>query len=115
MKSNFSIASQTSINNFHLIVCLFLAAILLFGSANSASGQGSTGKTFIVAPGGSDTNPGTKSQPVATLEAAREAARMTKQGNNLIIIMPGEYFLTSPSELDSRDNGLTIESDTNGH
>jgi hypothetical protein len=114
MKSILFFAPQTSTNNYRLISYVFLATILIFGPVNSASGQVSAGKTFIVAPGGSDTNPGTKLQPLATLEAARNAARMSKSGNDRIIVMPGEYYLTTPLELDLQDNGLTIEADTNG-
>lgn len=79
-----------------------------------AAGQQLTGKTFVVAPGGSDSNPGTGSQPLATLEAARDAARMAGSGNHRIIVTPGDYYLTKSFELDSRDNGLTIEADTSG-
>jgi hypothetical protein len=81
---------------------------------NYIAAQNNKGKTFVVAPGGSDSNPGTKSQPLATLEAARDAARLSEPGNHLIIVLPGEYYLTKPFELDSRDNGLTIEADTSG-
>ena len=79
-----------------------------------ASAQDQSGKTFIVAPGGSDNNPGTMSEPFATLEAARDAARAAQPGRKQIIIMPGDYFLSRPFELDPRDNGLTIKADTSG-
>ena len=41
-------------------------------------------------------------------------ARKAEPGNHQIIVLPGEYYLTKPFELDSRDNGLTIEADTSG-
>lgn len=45
----------------------------------------------------------------ATLTAARDAARKAGAGPHRIVVRPGEYFLTAPLELDTRDNGLTIE------
>ena len=65
--------------------------------------------TFTVAPNGQDTNPGTKERPFATLGAARDAARNAEGGPHRIVVMPGEYFLSSPLVLDWRDNGLMIE------
>ena len=71
--------------------------------------------TFHVAPKGSDSNPGTLEQPVATLEAARDAARKSGKGPHVITVTPGEYFMAKPLELDAQDNGLTLEaSTTNG-
>ena len=75
---------------------------------------GQEGKIFVVATNGSDNNPGTVDRPMATLEAARDAARVAGTGNNRIVIMPGKYFLEKTLVLDSRDNGLTIEADTTG-
>jgi hypothetical protein len=114
MKSNLPAATITSTNIFRSIQLFLLISILLCTPGNYASGQQLTGKTFIVAPGGSDNNPGTMPQPFATLEAARDAARKIENGNHRIIVLPGEYYLTRPFELDSRDNGLTIEADTSG-
>lgn len=114
IKPNIPSATLTSTSNFRLIHVYLLITILLVALGNFASGQELKGKTFIVALGGSDSNPGTMSQPLATLEAARDAARMAEPGNHRIIVMPGEYYLTRPFEMDSRDNGLTIEADTSG-
>jgi hypothetical protein len=72
------------------------------------------GSEFYVAPTGKDTSPGTKEQPLATLEAAWDAARKVKAGPHRIVLMPGEYFLDKPLALDARDNGLTIEAGTGG-
>ena len=97
------------------LLFLFLSVILILSvSLNITVGQELKGKTIVVAPGGSDSNPGTKSQPMATLEAARDAARTAGSGNHCILILPGEYYLTKPFELDWRDSGLTIEADTVG-
>ena len=67
---------------------------------------------FRVAPGGADANAGTAQKPLATLEAARDAARKAGAGPHRIVVMPGEYFLERAVELDARDNGLTIEGAT---
>jgi hypothetical protein len=114
VKIDLLFADLISTSNFLLIHLMLLATILVITPGNFASGQQLTGKTYIVAPQGSDSNPGTRSRPLATIEAARDAARMAGPGNHRIIIMPGDYFLTRPFELDPRDNGLTIEADTIG-
>ena len=72
------------------------------------------GATFVVAPAGKDDAPGTKERPMATLEAAREAARLAQDRPHRIVVMPGDYFLTKTVELDARDNGLTIEAGEGG-
>ena len=72
------------------------------------------GATFVVAPSGNDANPGKKEQPLATLEAARDAARKAGAGPHRIVVMPGAYSLTKTFELDARDNGLTIEAAEEG-
>jgi hypothetical protein len=100
--------------NLYKVHLFLLITLLLLAYGNFTSGQDPKGKTFIVAPGGSDRNQGTMSQPLATIEAARDAARVTGAGKHRIIIMPGDYYLAKPFELDPRDNGLTIEADTSG-
>lgn len=72
------------------------------------------GAVFYVAPTGKDSSPGTKEQPLATLEAARDAARKVEAGPRRIVLLPGEYFLDKPFELDARDSGLTIEAGEGG-
>ncbi len=69
---------------------------------------------FFVSPTGKDNNPGTREQPLKTLETARDAARSQKAAASRIVILPGEYFISKTFELDTRDNGLTIESDQSG-
>ena len=49
------------------------------------------------------------STSLSSLEAARDAARNAGPGPHRILVQPGDYFLTAPLQLDSRDNGLTIE------
>ncbi len=86
-----------------------LVTFLLTALAGLAAGEVLQGATFVVAPRGKDTNPGTVQQPLTTLEAARDAARKAPSGPHRILVMPGDYLFTKPLELDSRDNDLTIE------
>lgn len=99
---------------FRLVHLQVFIILLLVAPDNFAALQGKKGNTFIVAPGGDDINPGTDRQPFATIEAARDAARLAGPGSHKIIVKQGEYFLPEPLELDSRDNNLTIEADTIG-
>lgn len=64
---------------------------------------------FYVAPKGSDSCPGTKEQPFATWEAARDSARKAGPGPHRIVVLPGDYYLEKPFELTAKDNGLTVE------
>lgn len=114
MKTNINLLLLQSIWYYQRIPLFIVFIFQLIIPCNHVSGQAVTGKTIVVAPGGSDNNPGTMSRPLATVTAARDAARKAGPGNNRIIIRPGEYYLFSPLELDSRDNGLTIEADTSG-
>ena len=84
-----------------IITRIVLGALALVTTVRAAD--------FYVAPNGMDSNPGTKSQPFATLPAARDAARRAGAESHRIILMPGDYFLAKTLELDPRDNGLTIE------
>jgi len=98
--------------NYNNTVCRFFAAMLaalLFPLLSFCLAA-----TLHVAPAGSDADPGTESRPMATLEAARDAARKAGDGPHTIRVKPGDYFLAQPFELDARDNGLTIEAVTNG-
>ena len=66
-----------------------------------------------VGPNGSDSNPGTKEKPVATLEAARDLIRQYKATNELPIpkggitvwMEQGQYDQTKPFVLDDNDSG----------
>lgn len=97
-----------------LLPVYLLFSIFLVAHGNCTTAKVTESKSFVVAPGGSDSNPGTISKPMATLEAARDAARKAAKGDRRIIVKPGEYYLTRPFELDPRDNGLTVEADTSG-
>jgi hypothetical protein len=112
MKSNQSNFIYMPGNKFLFRSLLFLICLLFVITGTSA--RELPAKTFVVATSGKDGNPGTQELPFATLEAARDAARADQSGACKIIIMPGEYYLTRPFELDPSDNGLTIEADTGG-
>ncbi len=92
----------------HRIVIVGLIAATLGCSVACRTARAAT---FYVAPNGKDTDFGTKERPLATLEAARDVARKAGAGPHRIVVTPGEYFLANPLDLDSRDNGLTIEAE----
>ena len=62
--------------------------------------------TVYLAPDGRDTNPGTASQPVATLAHARDIARDLPRDKAVkIVLHGGVYRLTAPLELTKADSG----------
>ncbi|MDD2597898.1 MAG: right-handed parallel beta-helix repeat-containing protein [Kiritimatiellae bacterium] len=67
---------------------------------------------FFVAPNGSDTNPGTRKAPFATLMQARDAIRALKKtagglavGGVTVYLRGGRYTMDKPFELTSADSG----------
>ena len=76
-----------------------LALILLLAG-------GTYGAELFVAPDGSNTNPGTRSQPFKTLEAARDAARKLA-GPKTVFVRGGAYELERTLQLNSQDSGVT--------
>jgi hypothetical protein len=60
--------------------------------------------TIYVAVNGSDSNPGTKSQPVATVQKAVEISRISATKN--IVVTEGDYFDVSVV-ITEADSGLT--------
>ncbi|MGO4518321.1 right-handed parallel beta-helix repeat-containing protein [Terriglobus sp. 2YAB30_2] len=64
------------------------------------------GEEFYVSPKGADTNPGTKSQPFASLERARDAARAAKHDAPITIwLRGGDYRRTAAFALIPEDSG----------
>ena len=95
---------------------VFVVAGILFLSA--AFSEETPQATFYVNPDGNDDWSGTRPQPLpdgsdgplATLEAARDAAR--RMGTDVarrIVVAEGEYFISKTLILDHRDSRLTIE------
>jgi hypothetical protein len=64
---------------------------------------------LYVAPGGRDTNPGTRQRPLGTLEAARDAIRKQiadgMKEDITVYLGAGNYFFEKPVEFDDRDSG----------
>ncbi len=88
--------------------------VVVFASCVLVWGPLATAADFFIAPGGNDGQPGTPEQPMATLAAARDAARKTENGPHRMIVTPGDYFLTEPLQFDASDNGLSIEAGEGG-
>ena len=67
------------------------------------------GADFVVAPGGSDANPGTEAKPVATLARARDAVRALKNDGMtkdvIVHVRAGEYVLSEPVVFGPEDSG----------
>lgn len=82
-----------------LILCLIpLLAGALAGTAAE----------LFVAPGGRDTDPGTKRKPLATIEAARDRFRAHPAKHPTITLLPGIHLRSASLSLDHRDSGLTL-------
>jgi hypothetical protein len=64
---------------------------------------------FHVSPGGKDTNSGSAAKPFASLEKARDAARLAKDKSNTVLLHAGTYHLEKTLELTPADNGLVIK------
>ena len=67
-------------------------------------------RDFFVAPNGSDQNPGTKNQPLASLTGARDLIRELRSLGKLneevrVIVSNGVYFMTEPLLLTDQDSG----------
>jgi len=93
--------------SFFALLCCVLSSVIP-GIAAPAS----QGRAIYVSPGGDDKNPGTKNQPIRTLEHARDLVRAIDQkmsGDITVYLRGGVYRLDGPLTLDSSDSG------TNGH
>jgi hypothetical protein len=81
-----------------------IAAVLICVSI-----QGALAKDVYIAANGSDSNPGTKSKPMASLQAAQKVVRASikaglKEPVN-VIIGSGTYYLAAPLSLMPEDSG----------
>ena len=67
------------------------------------------GAEFWLSPSGSDAGPGTKTQPFATLERARDALRKARgaapEGPAVVHLLPGVYPRNKTFELAAKDGG----------
>lgn len=71
-------------------------------------------EVLFIAPGGNDSNPGTKEKPFATLERARDAIREKKAGAGpagptAVFLRDGSYALKEPFVLTPEDSGSKEE------
>jgi len=86
-------------------------AACLVGASLVLVTAGSSGASFHVAPDGKDANAGTKAEPFATLERARDAVRGLKQGGGLpalgvtVWVRGGTYLRSTSFELAKIDSG----------
>ncbi len=69
---------------------------------------------IYVSTAGNDLNEGTKEKPLASLTGARDQIRKLRAGNSLsvsdsvyIYVMPGNYFMNKPLELEPADGGTS--------
>jgi hypothetical protein len=82
-----------------------IAFIIGVGCARAAAPDG----VLHVAPGGSDGNLGTASQPFATLERARQAVRSAASDQiRQVIVHGGRYELRDTFTLGERDSGTAV-------
>jgi hypothetical protein len=81
--------------------------LLLFTSILNACSMDRN--TFYVSPSGSDQNPGTKQQPFATIEKAKEAVRILKDENSgkdiTVYLRGGEYRIHNTIVFTTEDSG----------
>ena len=84
-------------------------AVVLALMAGSSFPAFANEQSVYVSPSGSDRNSGTKGEPLATLEAARDAIRRlspdAKSSGVTVRIGSGTYILNNTFELDARDSG----------
>lgn len=88
-----------------LLLIVLLASLMI--SAASADGN----REIFVAVNGRDSNPGTRSRPVATLHQARNIARKIKAQTKdqiIIIVQGGTYYLPEQFVLSPEDAGITF-------
>lgn len=89
------------------MITIIALGVMLLPAVSSSAG----GSEFYIAPDGNDRNPGTRSKPFATLEAARDAVRSLRKAGRLtadgvtIWVMGGDYPRTQTFELTSEDSG----------
>ncbi len=98
----------------HTTKIVFLCLALTIGCVSvqhSAEHENRVRTTFYVAPssmGGSDSNPGTISEPFLTLERAKQAVRNVNKnmtGNAIVYLRDGSYELEEPLVFQAYDSG----------
>jgi hypothetical protein len=93
---------------FLAVVCVLVAV----SGFNTAAASAEVQQTFHVSLGGSDDNPGTKAEPFASIEKARDAVRQINgnmTGDIVVVLKGGTYNLSETVRFDAQDSG------TGGH
>src|SRR5260370_11390220 len=98
-------------------IAFIIAAVALLAASspddkNKQPSKSAEGIALYVSPSGNDKNPGTKDQPVRTLQHARDLVRRLNQKMNAditVYLNGGGYPPTQPLALDPADSGV------NGH
>jgi hypothetical protein len=97
---------------FALAAALLLAVAGALAGPGASPAQAQTTHDFYVSPTGSDTAPGTATQPLKTLTEAQKRARQaaaTGDGDVHVNLLDGTYRLTTPLRFNATDSGR------NGH
>lgn len=90
---------------FRPTLCLLSGGLTLLLALSGSAAE------FYVSPAGSDTNSGSRTQPFATLECARDAVRYLKQNGRFskdsvtVWLRGGDYFRTNAFQLTAADSG----------
>ncbi len=90
----------------HMTLVVIAATIIICFAFTT---KGLCGQTeFFVSPHGNDSNPGTKTRPFKTLDAARNAMRKTEQDGEISVwLRKGVYELDKALQLTAEDCGKT--------
>ncbi len=94
----------------HLFAMLACVAVVCC-AGHFATAASAAPLELTIAPNGADTNPGTREQPLATLEAARDALRVLKQkgslppGGAVVALAAGDYHIQKSFTLTKEDSG----------
>jgi len=108
-------AARPLLVRFAALAVGFAVAAVTAGPAGAAE-EGPEGPILYIAPGGRDDATGRRPEasagkdgPMATLAAARDAARKAGAGQpRTILLASGTYYVEEPLVLDVRDSRLTI-------
>ncbi len=88
-----------------LNITLFVIILTVWPLAGSLAA-----KDIFVSPRGSDTNPGTKAKPLATISAARDLARRHRENPSSpvkILFLEGDYAIRQTVLFTDKDSGTT--------
>src|SRR5260370_8801877 len=95
-------------------IAFIIAAVALLAASspddkNKQPSKSAEGIALYVSPSGNNKNPGTKDQPVRTLQHARDLVRRLNQkmsGDITVYLSGGVHRLTEPLALDPADSGM---------